>query len=692
LAQAFLGSSLFAKRTGLAQTQTAARRAMAMVDMSSDFGLEVQEAKLRRANERSRTCYRKRMEYLRSRGGSSVPPRACGLHGAVRAASRTCLSRGAVETGSDLPRISKAEGPSRPCRGHRQKAASVSPMLKAVSSPAVRFVAAPAVPEEEHAWAAEDWKDVELPPAEDAPSTQAASDSEGNAGLEDEDEEDARSALDTSALEEGPRHEDGEVGVDSHAPVEVTEDKAEDLLPQAEGAEQCAQQAPAAKDPTKREEILRQIVSRLQEQVAEANHAAGEARAQAQEAELKAAEAEAAAAKASGAPGGSKATLKQARQAEKQMASELRKKRNQAARCQAIKETADRTLREAQEIKERAEDEALAIRARLLGEADLEARAAAELRASEEIARAQAEAEFMLREGSEQLALAWEEMRRQARAEAEEARRAAEEEARAIRERADSEARALRDTVREDVVTLKARAEAEARELAETQAREIKERAMADAKALRARAAEQLREKARRAAEEERRAEEEKRARASAEADRALRAAEELARAQALREAKALEQQRARQVKKDAERERRRAQIQEREAEAARAQVALEFAAAKEQADAALRAARAEAAAVARAEEEGARQAAAEARERAEAAVARADAIRAEAEQEARAAREQLERARARAQPGAETLRAEATAAEKDELQDLEAGWEVVGAPHAVSEEDWDLA
>ncbi|CAK0888184.1 unnamed protein product [Prorocentrum cordatum] len=666
---------------------------MAMVDMFSDFGLEVQEAKLRRANERSRTCHRKRMEYARSRGASSVPPRACGLRGAVRAASRTCLSRGAVETGSDLPRISRAEAQGRPCRGHRQKAASVTPMLKAVSSPAVRFLAAPTVSEEEHAWAGDDWKDVELPPAEDAPSTQVASDSEGHAGLEDEDEEDARSALDTSALEEGPQHEVGEVGVDADAPIEMTEDKTEDLLPQAEGAEQCTPQAPAAKDPSKREEILRQIVSRLQEQVAEANHAAGEARTQAQEAELKAAEAEAAAAKASGAPGGSKATLKQARQAEKQMASELRKKRNQAARCQAIKETADRTLREAQEIKERAEDEALAIRARLLGEADLEARAAAELRASEEIARAQAEAEFMLREGSEQLALAWEEMRRQARAEAEEARRAAEEEARAIRERADSEARALRDTVREDVVTLKARAEAEARELAETQAREIKERAMADAKALRARAAEQLREKARRAAEEERRAGEERQARAAAEALRAQRAAEAQARAQALKEAKALEQQRSSQLRKGAERERRRAQLQEREAEAARARAARELAAAKEQAEALLRATRAEAIAKARAEQDAALQAAADARAKAEATVAEANAIRARAEQEAAAAREQLASASAQARAELGALRAEAAATERGgDAQDLEADWEVVGVHPAADEEGWDLA
>jgi hypothetical protein len=665
---------------------------MATMDMSADFGLEAHEAKLRRANERSKTCYRKRVEYERNRGArgaSSVPPRAGGLRGAVRTASRTCLSRGVVEIGSDLPSICKAE---RSCRRDRQKSASVSPMLKAMSSPAMRFRTTPAV-FEEHAWTGDDAKDFELPPAEDSPSTQAASDSEGCAGLLDEDDEDAGSALGASVPEDDPLQEDSEVDVDSIAPAEVAEAKAEDFLPETAGAEQCTQQAPAAKDPAKREEILRQIVSRLREQVAEANQAAGDARTQAQEAEVKAAEAEAAAARAAGAPSGTKATLRQARQAEKQMASELRKKRNQAARCQAIKERADKTLQEAQEIKERAEDEAIAIRARLLGEADLEARAAAEQQAGEEIARAQAEAEAMLREGSEKLALAWDEMRRQSKAEAEEARRAAEEEARAIRERAGSEARALRDTVEEGICTMKVRAEVEAREFAEAQAKEIKEKAMADAKALRARVAEQLQEKTRRAAEEERRAQEEKQARASAEADKAQRAAEAQARAQALRKAKVLDQQRAKQVKKDAERERRREQIQEREAEAARAQVALELTTAKEQAEAALRAARAEAIAKARAEQDGARQAAADARERAEAAVAEANAIRAEAEQEARAVREQLANARAQAQAEVDALRAKARAAERrDDFQDLEADWEVVGAPHVVGEEDWDLA
>mmetsp|Transcript_62158 Transcript_62158/g.165409 ORF Transcript_62158/g.165409 Transcript_62158/m.165409 type:complete len:181 (+) Transcript_62158:124-666(+) len=174
---------------------------MATVDMSTDFGLEVHEAKLRRANERSKTCYRKRVEYERSRGArgaGSVPPRGDALRGAVRAASRACLSRGAVETGCDLPSICKAE---RSYRRDRQKSASVSPMLKAMSSPTMRFRTTPA-DFEEHAWPGEGAKDFELPLAEDAPSTQAASDSEGGAGLLDEDEDEGEAA---SALGGSPR-------------------------------------------------------------------------------------------------------------------------------------------------------------------------------------------------------------------------------------------------------------------------------------------------------------------------------------------------------------------------------------------------------------------------------------------------------------------------------------------------------
>jgi len=57
------------------------------------------------------------------------------------------------------------------------------------------------------------------------------------------------------------------------------------------------------------------------------------------------------------------------------------------------------------------------------------------------------------------------------------------------------------------------------------------------------------------------------------------------------------------------------------------------------------------------------------------------------------AVREQLASARFQAQAELDALRAKTAAAEmRGGFHDFEAGWEVVGVPHAVDDEDWDLA
>eukprot|EP00929_Paragymnodinium_shiwhaense_P048662 TRINITY_DN24572_c0_g1_i1.p1 TRINITY_DN24572_c0_g1~~TRINITY_DN24572_c0_g1_i1.p1 ORF type:complete len:382 (-),score=76.70 TRINITY_DN24572_c0_g1_i1:609-1754(-) len=71
---------------------------------------EPQDYKLVRAASRSRTCYRKRIEYTRACNRREEADRAAPCqavpYGAWRAAARTQLARGSVEAAVDLPRMS----------------------------------------------------------------------------------------------------------------------------------------------------------------------------------------------------------------------------------------------------------------------------------------------------------------------------------------------------------------------------------------------------------------------------------------------------------------------------------------------------------------------------------------------------------------------------------------------------------
>merc|ERR1719188_2272956 len=123
-------------------------------------------------------------------------------------------------------------------------------MHQAMSSPSMRFQ------EEPVGWTKQEAKFEELPFAEEVVSTVAGSDSEDAPELVDHDD----------LLEEELAQLQGE----SPITVDVEETAEEDRKLDVEEAEQCTPQASTAKDPAKREVILRQIVSSLQEQVAEA--------------------------------------------------------------------------------------------------------------------------------------------------------------------------------------------------------------------------------------------------------------------------------------------------------------------------------------------------------------------------------------------------------------------------------------
>merc|ERR1719478_762486 len=74
---------------------------------------------------------------------------------------------------------------------------------------------------------------------------------------------------------------------------------------------------------------------------------------------------------------------KTALQLEKQRSNELRRKRNQAAQIQTLKDKAEREKLEAQAIREQAEQEVLMTKARLLAEAQVNAQAEAEAKVKE---------------------------------------------------------------------------------------------------------------------------------------------------------------------------------------------------------------------------------------------------------------------------------------------------------------------
>lgn len=431
----------------------------AIYDLSSfdpDSGGDGLEAKLRRASERSKTLRRKRAQFERSKARPMGLVRGVDLRGAVRAASRTCLSRCSVESGADLPRISKAEMNSN--RGALP--ASVTPMLRPEWSPGGFDLVAPEhlledlTSEEPHlgwgplAWheAAERlaWRAAKLAgEPEESRSTAAASDSEGAmAELAElaEDQNEGSSSTDgddqhEAPLEEpaGPQEaeaEDSEADEDDQdqAPLEETRNVTEQRKPSCE--------AIAAAEAARREAVLRQIVSHLQGQVTEANRTAAQALAQARETEQQAEEETRRLAE-------QKARALQERAAEERRANEeqqarLAREAQEKARdlreAKALEQARARSARKEADRERRRQQEVEALRAR---ETESAERAATDARAA-------------------QAAQAAEERRRTLAA----AMAAAQEEARAARAAAEEDARAIRAAAEEEANAIKARAEA----------------------------------------------------------------------------------------------------------------------------------------------------------------------------------------------------------------------------------------
>jgi len=276
-----------------------------------------------------------------------------------------------------------------------------------------------------------------------------------------------------------------------------------------------------------REQILREVVSKLRLQAREAEQEAGEAKAHVQEVQEKAAAQHLKE---------EFSARKQAMQTEKQRVAQLRKQRNQAAHLDAIQGKADRALQEAAAIREQAQDDAISMRAQVLAKASKEAHEQAEMHREAELLAAQAEAEA-LKADSWEAAKQAEILKAEAAAEAEalkmlagkEQAAAAETKAQAVAMHAEAEraARMIREEALEDVVALKARVFDQLREKAEAE------------------------NKARQEASEEF-AKESARLAALSEADAKCKAA-----AAALKLGKAMQQQNARKIHKQSEQERR---------------------------------------------------------------------------------------------------------------------------------------
>jgi len=112
----------------------------APIAASCSFESEFEEYKLRRAEQRSRSCYKKQVDFKRAcdaRAARSTPPRRDEPHGARRSAARTCLARGAVEVDTDMPAVAGGHRAAKSFPQRHLRKASVSPLLKAAASPAL---------------------------------------------------------------------------------------------------------------------------------------------------------------------------------------------------------------------------------------------------------------------------------------------------------------------------------------------------------------------------------------------------------------------------------------------------------------------------------------------------------------------------------------------------------------------------
>jgi len=261
---------------------------------------------------------------------------------------------------------------------------------------------------------------------------------------------------------------------------------------------------------------------------------------------------------------------KQALQLERQQAAALRKKRNQAAQLDALRQKAKQALQEAEAVRDLAEAETLASKAELLAKASIEAQAEAEAYVQIEMIKAQANADLLMQSRLEDLAGAEALWRARHEEEAEARRVGMELEA--------VEAKKRMEHVISSQLKMQARLEAEAqavKECAEQDALALKTRAVVEAVAIR-----------RKAEEEMARSKAETRVQAvvAVKAERQAEVVSGKEGSKLIKQAKALEQQRSKAFKNQAAQKRKLEQQKQRELEAAHARAAEEKAHACEEA------------------------------------------------------------------------------------------------------------
>eukprot|EP00929_Paragymnodinium_shiwhaense_P005137 TRINITY_DN10669_c0_g1_i1.p1 TRINITY_DN10669_c0_g1~~TRINITY_DN10669_c0_g1_i1.p1 ORF type:complete len:838 (+),score=332.36 TRINITY_DN10669_c0_g1_i1:104-2617(+) len=654
------------------------------VDMEAEMiqPFDREATKVLRAARRAKAVELKRQEYLRNKGqrqqnkmlwkaGNSPADKHARPHGALRTAIRTRLSQSAVEGATDLPVLCHGQRSPKTTRNNKPKTAAVAPMIRQPAlSPfaSPHLVAAVETGVQELMLADDDLcfdLDMMLPPPAVALGEEVVPCNfhyDACCGQEDK-------AADIDAVTATPASTYVPSPCTSCAPSPaVVPVEAPEVSPTpCEQKEAAIDEKPTVDSAAeKRQEIMKTLVATLRAQTLEACKAEAEAKEQAQKMAEKLKETQEAGRKSRSKS--ASAAKKEAIQAERQKAADLKKRRNQQLHLQALEEKAQRALAEAASVKEQAMDEAV------LKQCTLEAEAA---KTAQQLVQAE------LQKATQ----AGEALKRSALEAAELARTEAEEAAAALRKEAAAEVQAFRE---QELQAAKAKIAAEreaAKEAAEAEAAAVKAKALADAKALKDRAEEQL--KAKLSLEVAAR-KEMQRAKAEAEKEKQHKEAEERKRlakeaAAQLKAVKAIAQQRSQQYKKQQEQERRRKADEE---------------SARQQAEEEALATKAAASAAALALEEKARQTIAEAKVIAqkeaealrEAAKKEAEYIKAKAQQELLELKLALER--------------EQAAACQEEDNDERAGdWQVVAddeeclevmsfadsSDESADEDDWDV-
>eukprot|EP00928_Gymnodinium_smaydae_P039528 TRINITY_DN26988_c1_g9_i1.p1 TRINITY_DN26988_c1_g9~~TRINITY_DN26988_c1_g9_i1.p1 ORF type:complete len:438 (-),score=86.13 TRINITY_DN26988_c1_g9_i1:387-1700(-) len=357
--------------------------------------MNVEDNKMMRAFERSRSLRKKRAEYDRlqaeresgrakaeqetdqsravaMRRAQSVPVaiKQAKPHRAVRAAARTWFTQGLVDGATDFPTISMGK------MGFSARKPSVSQLLPSQ-------------------------KRVQICTGIDSDVDTTASE-----GLSDEDcKFEVRSYAVESVATLRPssarRTEDNVKACQEIIDQTVVETKA--IFPTLEHVKSTSSQCQQTVEPKvskekrgdedvkvlpQREHILRNVVAALREQVQAADKEARVAKARVEEMELKVIKKR---------QTRKTTSLKSAVIVERQRAAHFRKQRNQSVHVQAMKEHAERTLKKAVQQREQAEADALAAHAQLLGKVSTAAQVEVEarLQAQALMEAAQVEAEVL---------------------------------------------------------------------------------------------------------------------------------------------------------------------------------------------------------------------------------------------------------------------------------------------------------